>query len=546
MISNVNNLIAAAAAGAKKSNGTSGSNISSGSFEALLSILMNQGMNFPGNDLMGLDEESGQDSALGFSNLNLLSILGKGNLSGNSGTASLDETLIKLLESRENNSADMQSILSNLMPQVLGSILNTGSSGQGVSGNTGETGLPSVLSSILPLLEMKNAAAGSNADAKTVPGSSASAGNSNTAPTGQAITSEIQVNQPEVQTIGNVITQAGMDLKQTGIDDTKVSQGKAETGNGVVQQNTQVSDESALKQVKVQAPAADSYKPVQSSNSLQGYQQSAGTSDSQTNPAAGSESPKAGLPNEEGRTRTVQKDNVDRDYVVQRSDLLKIMRNNSSSKSETGFDGNSPKKEDREKAGSTGELKEAVKTEALKLQDNMKPADKPMDTFQTIPQQKSIQGNGVHQTHTNPGQMAEVNKDDVLNQLYDKIKVINNNGTSELHVNLKPEELGEVTIKLVMDKGVMTGRILVENSHVKSIIESSMSQLKDSIKLQTPNVSDFSVSVGLRQDNQQYNQNYSQNRWTMQRNAFSGGEEEERTDIIRPAAVNTGRVNLLA
>lgn len=113
----------------------------------------------------------------------------------------------------------------------------------------------------------------------------------------------------------------------------------------------------------------------------------------------------------------------------------------------------------------------------------------------------------------NVKQPMPMSKDDVMNQIYDRVKFAVSKGTPEIHVSLKPDELGQVAIKLVMDKGIMTARIVVENSQVKSLIESNLPEMKEQLKSQNLDVSEFSVSVGLEQGSFENNREFLHDRW---------------------------------
>lgn len=121
-------------------------------------------------------------------------------------------------------------------------------------------------------------------------------------------------------------------------------------------------------------------------------------------------------------------------------------------------------------------------------------------------------------------QLPVANKDDILNQVYSKIKVLNGESTSELHVSLKPDQMGDVSIKLVMEKGVINARITVENSNVKNIMETSMSQIKEHLKEQNVNVSHLSVYVGTGQKEANSGSNSQQYKWQHAKKVQSKGD----------------------
>lgn len=64
-----------------------------------------------------------------------------------------------------------------------------------------------------------------------------------------------------------------------------------------------------------------------------------------------------------------------------------------------------------------------------------------------------------------------------------------------VEIQLNPEQLGKVELKLHIHKGVIEAEIKVENQQVKSAIESSMAELKQSLSQRGYEVKDVSVSV---------------------------------------------------
>jgi hypothetical protein len=96
------------------------------------------------------------------------------------------------------------------------------------------------------------------------------------------------------------------------------------------------------------------------------------------------------------------------------------------------------------------------------------------------------------------GKSAELNE--VIRQVTDGIKAESLGvGVSELKVTLKPESLGEVTLKLLSDNGILTARFTAENQRVKEIMESNFNSLHGSLSEQGIVISQLSVSVGERE-----------------------------------------------
>jgi flagellar hook-length control protein FliK len=141
---------------------------------------------------------------------------------------------------------------------------------------------------------------------------------------------------------------------------------------------------------------------------------------------------------------------------------------------------------------------------------------------------------------------ASYSRDSILEQIYDRIKVISKDDFSELRLNLKPDELGEVAIKLVMDKGNLAARITVDNSYVKDLIESNIPKIRENLKDQNVDVSSFNVSVGGNQENFLNDRNYSGNAYVPGRGpTFLKSNKIGGSEIFEHSANSSVGLNLL-
>lgn len=91
---------------------------------------------------------------------------------------------------------------------------------------------------------------------------------------------------------------------------------------------------------------------------------------------------------------------------------------------------------------------------------------------------------------------AETVKVDVFEQITSKIRLVSREDYSEIRIQLKPDNLGKLLLKVVLEKGELIAKFTAENNHVKEIIESNFSELKDSLQERGINVHSLSVSVG--------------------------------------------------
>ncbi len=118
-----------------------------------------------------------------------------------------------------------------------------------------------------------------------------------------------------------------------------------------------------------------------------------------------------------------------------------------------------------------------------------------------------------------------VNQSEVINQLIEKMKVTVNGDTSEVRITLRPEHLGDVTLKIATHNGVVTAEFLAESEQVKALIEASFTDLQDTLRQQGIEVSDF--TTGLLSDQSNGNEKNNDNRKQRKANGLNGDIEVE-------------------
>jgi|GEM_PF-2810426 len=85
---------------------------------------------------------------------------------------------------------------------------------------------------------------------------------------------------------------------------------------------------------------------------------------------------------------------------------------------------------------------------------------------------------------------------DVVNQITERIKFDVKGAVSEVRMLLKPENLGEISLKILTENGVVTAQFLADSQKIKEIIEANLNELKEALSEQGIDVSELSVSVG--------------------------------------------------
>lgn len=103
-------------------------------------------------------------------------------------------------------------------------------------------------------------------------------------------------------------------------------------------------------------------------------------------------------------------------------------------------------------------------------------------------------------------EVASANKEELFSQIVEQAQVVINNGGSEMEVNLKPEHLGRLQLKVTIENEVVTAKFVAESQQVKEIIESNLGQLKRSLLENGMQVDTIMVSVGYQQSNESFDQ----------------------------------------
>lgn len=169
-----------------------------------------------------------------------------------------------------------------------------------------------------------------------------------------------------------------------------------------------------------------------------------------------------------------------------------------------------------------------LKSEKPKAQAVEKTVDKSDVKYAEIQANQDIKTNAPNEP-VKIQKEAPVQKSDVVRQVVEKAKVVLSPDKSEMVMDLKPDNLGKLALKVVTERGMVVAKFIAENQQVKEIIETNMQLLKDTLQKQGLTVQDCSVSVG--QDSQR---GQSQGNW-------SGSREDSKNPNRRVelAGINT-------
>lgn len=113
------------------------------------------------------------------------------------------------------------------------------------------------------------------------------------------------------------------------------------------------------------------------------------------------------------------------------------------------------------------------------------------------PNSQSIDGETfLEKASKSLGNEKNVDTENVIKQLMDAMKVeVKSDITSEIKIMLRPQHLGDVTLKIITENGLIVAQFEAENQRVKEIIESNFNSLKDSLESQGIQVSSLQVNI---------------------------------------------------
>ena len=142
--------------------------------------------------------------------------------------------------------------------------------------------------------------------------------------------------------------------------------------------------------------------------------------------------------------------------------------------------------------------------------------------------------------------LKNINSSDVVAQIMEKIKVSVKPEVSEVKILLRPEQLGEVSLKIATQNGIVTAQFIAESQKVKEIIEANFNQLRDMLAEQGVNVGELEVNVSSNnKEENQYNsfeQEQQQNNKRIEniiKESFEQEQEEQKNNITQEEIIES-------
>jgi len=139
----------------------------------------------------------------------------------------------------------------------------------------------------------------------------------------------------------------------------------------------------------------------------------------------------------------------------------------------------------------------------------------------------------------------------IINQIVEKIKVDIKPDVSEMKLLLKPDTLGELSLKITTQNNIVTAQFVAESQQVKEVLQANFNNLKDTLQQLGLVIDEISVSVGQQdsQPRQQFEQSQQKSRHRMSQiinNINTSDEAEVLENRINPYNLKDTQVDYMA
>ncbi|ANX00560.1 flagellar hook-length control protein FliK [Thermoclostridium stercorarium] len=139
--------------------------------------------------------------------------------------------------------------------------------------------------------------------------------------------------------------------------------------------------------------------------------------------------------------------------------------------------------------------------------------------FGRVAENQSLQNEQMSELKYVPSEkFSIINKENIIHQVAEKVKVLTTSDRSEMVIQLKPESLGRIQLQVIHERGEIIAKFLAESEQVKAILESNMQMLRDALEKSGVDIQSLSVSVG-----QQYDRNDGNDRNDYRNRHVQGG-----------------------
>lgn len=119
---------------------------------------------------------------------------------------------------------------------------------------------------------------------------------------------------------------------------------------------------------------------------------------------------------------------------------------------------------------------------------------------------ENVRSNNLVNSINTPSENLSKPQNNILNQVIEHAKLSLTDEGSEMLLKLKPESLGNVTMKVIIERGMLIAKFDVESQIVKETLESNLQDLRSALSDKGFEIQQFDVSVN--QDSNQHSSNH--------------------------------------
>ncbi len=199
----------------------------------------------------------------------------------------------------------------------------------------------------------------------------------------------------------------------------------------------------------------------------------------------------------------------------------------------------------KEDSTSKTDIKKLISTEVGKL-NNLKTADSTSTNNQLTTEAKApntAENDQGANLNLNKAELNNVRTDsrlvlvdnkpvevkEVMDQIVKKAELVLKQNVSEMKINLKPEFLGKMTIRIAVEQGLVTARFITENLQVKHLLESNLNTLRQSLESQGIKVERTEVNVQLNNGGM-FDGSETKQEWDFEKSGFNNYQANGEID----------------
>ncbi|MBW9170658.1 flagellar hook-length control protein FliK [Clostridium estertheticum] len=138
-----------------------------------------------------------------------------------------------------------------------------------------------------------------------------------------------------------------------------------------------------------------------------------------------------------------------------------------------------------------------------------------------------------------------VDKNNFEADVIKSVKFMEVNNIKDLTVKMNPRELGEITIKLTMESGIMKASILAQNKETYNLLNNNVSDIQD--RLKNMDIKIQSLDINVYEDSTFFNKNFSgnnnNNNGKQDNNSKTNVDIDDDVDISSNYVIEDNQVN---